>query len=596
MTPPIARLAAGLIALAAPPVAAQAPPPAPAPLPAVQVDWGLRIPLRDGVTLAATRYRAVGEDPAPVPCVFTLTPYIAQSYHDRGMYFGANGYVFLTVDARGRGNSGGEFRPLIQEADDAHDVVAWLAAQPWCAGKVAMWGGSYAGHNQWAAARSQPRGLATIVPVASPFAGVDFPMQRNVFYSYDIQWLTLTAGVASQSMLFGDDRHWAAVYTRWYSSRRPFRELDRVAGMPSATFQEWLDHPQQGPYWDAYNPTTAEYAGMALPILSITGSYDGDQPGALEHYRRHLAAAPPAARDRHFLVIGPWDHAGTRTPQASFGGLTFGPASLVDMNALHKAWYDWTMKDGPCPAFLRDRVVWYLAGAETWRHASTLEAVTAGRRTLYLDSSGSANDVFASGSLGERNGRGPADRYVHDPRDVVAAELAADTAAAPYTDQRAEYLNRGKSLVYHSAPLAADTDIAGQLRFEAWIAIDTPDADIGARVFEVRADGGAIFLGEDHIRARYRANDREAAQVPSGRVQKYDFDRFPFNARRLVRGSRLRLVVGPLDSPYWQRNWHGGGEVAAESEADARTLTLTLHHDARYPSALHLPLAAASPD
>jgi len=46
---------------------------------------------------------------------------------------------------------------------------------------------------------------------------------------------------------------------------------------------------------------------LDLPILTITGMYDDAQPGALDHYRRHMAQASPAARARHFLVIGPWD-------------------------------------------------------------------------------------------------------------------------------------------------------------------------------------------------------------------------------------------------------------------------------------------------
>src|SRR5690606_28011155 len=59
----------------------------------VSFEWGMRIPLRDGVELSATLYRP-RDQAAPLPCVFTLTPYIAQSYHERGMYFAANGYVF----------------------------------------------------------------------------------------------------------------------------------------------------------------------------------------------------------------------------------------------------------------------------------------------------------------------------------------------------------------------------------------------------------------------------------------------------------------------------------------------------------------------
>jgi predicted acyl esterase len=113
----VAALGCALITFAA---LADAPP---APDPAkVKWQWGVKIPLRDGVKLNATVYTP-REQKEPAPCVFTLTPYISQSYHDRGVYFASHGYPFLTVDVRGRGNSEGQFRPLIQEAQDGHDVV-----------------------------------------------------------------------------------------------------------------------------------------------------------------------------------------------------------------------------------------------------------------------------------------------------------------------------------------------------------------------------------------------------------------------------------------------------------------------------------------
>ena len=81
----------------------------------------------------------------------------------------------------------------------------------------------------------------------------------------------------------------------------------------------------------------------------------------------------PEARDRHYLVIGPWDHAGTRTPQAQVGGLKFGTASLVDLPKLHLDWYAWTMQGGAKPEFLQKRVAYYVMGADQWRYADTLE-------------------------------------------------------------------------------------------------------------------------------------------------------------------------------------------------------------------------------
>jgi hypothetical protein len=123
---------------------------------------------------------------------------------------------------------------------------------------------------------------------------------------------------------------------------------------------------------------------MGIPILTITGDDDGDQSGAMTYYRDFMRDASPAARQRHYLVIGPWDHAGTRTPVRQVGGLEFGEASMIDLNRLHKEWYDWTLKDGPRPEFLKpDRRD---AAAEPLRQRCHLSqrAVSRGDRNLGL--------------------------------------------------------------------------------------------------------------------------------------------------------------------------------------------------------------------
>jgi putative CocE/NonD family hydrolase len=558
----------------------------------VAFEWGVRIPLRDGVRLNATVYRP-RDAAGPQPCIFTLTPYISQSYHARGMYFASHGYPFLTVDVRGRGNSEGSFQPLIQEARDGYDVVEWLAKQPYCNGKVTMWGGSYAGYDQWATAKEFPPHLATIVPVASPYAGVDFPTNRQIGYPYVMQWLTDTSGHTSQDVIFEDAAFWAAAYRRLYESGAPFSKLDTLIGNPSPTFHEWLAHPDMDAYWDSYNPTAAEYAKIELPILSITGIYDDDQPGALEHYRQHLANASAAARARHYLVIGPWDHAGTRTPKAEVGGLKFGPASLVDLPQLHLDWYAWTLKDGPRPAFLKQPVVYYVTGAERWRSAESLAAITAESRPLYLDSAGNgARDVYAAGSLvAERKGGGDADRYRYFPLDTSLLELQAAVPEDSLVDQRL-VLAGGPHLVYHSAPFERDTQVSGFFRLSAWIAIDQPDTDFAVAVYEVAADGSARELTSTLMRARYREGARTPRPVRERGALRYDFDHFTFTSHLVSKGSRLRLVIGATGSLYLQKNYNAGGAVAEESAADARAVTVMLYHDRSRPSALYVPIAA----
>jgi hypothetical protein len=93
---------------------------------------------------------------------------------------------------------------------------------------------------------------------------------------------------------------------------------------------------------------------------------------------------------------------------------------MVDLNNLHREWYDWTMKSGPRPAFLTQRVAYYVVGAEEWKYAATLDAVAVGTRMFYLNSKdGRANDVYLSGVLdGEKPAASAPDRYVYDPLDL----------------------------------------------------------------------------------------------------------------------------------------------------------------------------------
>ena len=557
----------------------------------VRLQWGVKIPLRDGLCLSATLYLPANHS-TPSPTLFTLTPYVGQMWHEFAVYFAGNGYPFLTVDVRGRGNSEGTFHPFKQEARDGHDVVEWLARQPYCDGQVAMWGGSYGGYDQWATAKECPTHLKTIVPVAAPYMGVDSPMQSNIFTPYLMQWLTLVSGVTSQDRLFfNSELFWGARFRAWLESGVPFKQLDTFLGNPSPAFQDWVSRPEPDTHWDTYNPTPQQYAQLSLPILTITGIYDADQPGALMHYREHLKHANPTQRAQHYLVIGPWDHAGTRTPRTEFSGLRVGPASLVDLPRLHLQWYDWVMRAGPFPEFLQDHVAYYVMGAERWRYAKSLEAITATFTPLYLQSSANPTDVFHSGSLAPEPGpTSEPDYYVYDPREISHAALESTVDPDNRADQRMVLASSGQQLVYHSAPFEQDTEVSGFFKLSAWLSIDQPDTDFRASVYDIGLDGSSVLLANDSIRARYRQSLREPRLVRTQEPLRYDFERFTFVSRCIRRGSRLRLVLGPLNSIYSQKNYNSGGVVSEETRDDARTVTVKLFHDTSHPSALYVPL------
>jgi uncharacterized protein len=557
----------------------------------VNFSWAVKIPARDGVKLNATVYKPK-EMKEALPVIFTFTPYIGERFHQWGIYFANNGYVFAAVDVRGRGNSEGHFEPVVNEGRDGYDVVEWFASQPYCNGKVTMFGGSYGGFDQWSTLKEFPPHLASILPVASGYPSLDFPFPGNIFTSYFMQWLTFTSGHTANTNIFGDQALWADKFYEMYTQHRPFKELDQIAGNLDTHFQTWINHHIQGPYWDAVLPKDEDYARFTCPILTITGHYDGDQNGALGYYRKHMQFGNPAATAQHYLVIGPWDHGGTRVPVRHVGGLDFGEPSMIDMDRLNKDWYDYALKGTALPAFLKQRVAYYLMGLNVWKYADSLESISNETLGLYLQSNGSANDAFESGKLhpAQPPAQSPADSYIYDPLDTRFGELELKPNADYIKDQTAALNLFGGGLVYHTAPFEADTEISGHIRLDAWISMDVPDVDFIATLYEILQDGTSIFLTQDMKRARFRSSLRQEELVQPGEIICYTFNTFTFFSRQIARGSRLRLVFASPNSIQLEKNYCSGKPVQEESGADARTAHITLHHDSAHPSCLLLPL------
>jgi uncharacterized protein len=554
----------------------------------VKVDFGIRVPMRDGVHLSARLYLP-RELQVPRPTIFSLTPYVGDGYHAEGVELAQSGYPYLTVDIRARGDSDGEFTPFFADPGDGHDIVEWIAKQPFCNGKVGMRGLSYVGYTQWATVRGDPPHLATIVPSAPCWVGFDFPIRYNIFFNFVMTWLARTHGHAGQDRIYNDGEYWSGEFLRFLESGLPFRKMDEYFGLKSKVFQEWLDHPHQSEYWDRANPTQEQFAKLTTPVLSLCGAYDGDQLGTIEFYRRHVKQAGMKAN--HHLVIGPWGHLEVRQPKAEFYGIKVGQASVIDMNKLHRDWYAFVMENGPKPELLKDKVTYYVMVADKWRHAPSLEAVTARHQTLYLQSTRNASSVFNAGSLASKPAESAEpDQYVYDPRDLSVLKLEATLTQSHLTDQTMIIAAEGGKLIYHSEPFAEDTEVSGFFQFVAWIAIDQPDTDFMVSIYDIGADGSSMFLTEQQQRARYRDGLRIEKLINTKEPLRYDFDRFFFVSRVVRKGHRLRLVIRPNHTLNWQKNYNSGKPVADETMSDARTVTVRLYHHAAYASALTVPI------
>lgn len=576
--------------LAAGAARAQAPAPDPSSRLPVQIAWDQKIAMRDGVRLSATIYR----DPAQagrLPAIVALTPYIAERTATQGLYFARHGYVFVAVDLRGRGNSEGAFVPGQVEARDGHDTIEWVARQPWCNGQIATWGGSWLGFTQWAIAKEFPPHLAAMAPTAPVHPGVDYPQPRGIFMSYMLRWLSYVDGRTLNGGLFDKDDLWRNTEWQQIEGGRAFQDLEDILGIRNTVFRTWLAHPQEDAFWQAITPRPEHYAKLRIPILTITGHYDGDQLGSLTYYERHMAHGTREATARHWLVIGPWDHGGTRRPRAELGGVSFGPGVVMSMEDLHKAWYDHVLKGGPVPAFLKDRVACFIAGRNTWVYASDLRQIEGAPVKLELDATGAApGDVTRGGRLVAQPPAATASAtLISDPRYLPPRdELEADDPQF-LKDQHAAYAARPSQILWHSAPFPAETVLAGRPRLQLELATDQPDADLFATLYEVLASGEAIALAHTSVRLRYRNAGATAAPMVPGKPEHVAFPAFSFFAREIARGSRLRLIVDAGPEFGWQRNTHTGRDLASEPLSRARTARITIMTGPDSGSSLSLP-------
>jgi putative CocE/NonD family hydrolase len=604
--------AAGLaLALALAPVASatNAPPtPRPEVGPGYDIEMSRMIPMRDGVRLEAWLFKPA-HLAGKAPAILELTQYaIDGGSHQDFKAFVKRGYVFVQVEVRGRGRSGGvKSGDLgLQVGRDGYDAVEWIAHQPWSDGHVFMYGGSFVGMTQWHTAAQLPPNLSGIAPYVPIYPGWDVPNENGIPEA----WSAVIMGYVSGRMLNDDfirSDYWRQKMLEHYARQEPFSTLDEDIGIAQddwwmkdgrgrrlSFMKMWLDHVGDRSFNLAAQPTRAQIARMDFPVLTATGFFDDDQPGALHYYRRFLAYASPNEAARILLVIGPWGHLGTQHPQKVIEGLTLPDSAVLDMNELHAEWYDWVLGRGPRPALLRDRVTYYMMGANQWRYARSLAGASSGRNlALYLeDPAGTPKNIFHSGSLRlTRPAREPPAVILDDPRTLPELAVARYGADENLHSQFRAYENG--ALVFHSAPLARTVEVAGQMRLNLIVQSDAPDFDLWAQVQMVRPDGSAITLGEDIRRARFRDGFFKEELLHRGQVVTIPFH-FKWLAWRIPAGTRIRLVVMPLNSPYYQKNYNTGGRIGYEKPTDARVAHIELFHGGERASVLLMPLAAPS--
>ena len=487
----------------------------------------LGIILSDGCRLSARVWRPVDAAQDPVPAILEYLPYRKRDgtcardalTHP---YLARRGYACIRVDIRGNGDSQGLMTDeyTAQELADAVEVIAWLAAQPWCSGTVGMMGISWGGFNSLQVAALQPEALKAIITLCST-------VDR---FADDIHY--------KGGCLLNENLGWGA--TMWsYSSRAPdpglrpdwrsmwLERLENEPFLPSV----WLCHQRRDAYW-RHGSVCENYSAIKAKVLAVGGWGD-----AYKNAVPQLVENIPGAKG----IVGPWVHKYPHfaVPEPRIGFLQEalrwwdrwlkGIDTGVEDDPDYRVW----LMDGVRPA------TWYTERPGRWiaepRGATAQLAV----RRLHLSDAG-LDDA-----------PGPLSTRVRSPHHcgMAAGEYCAIWLGPELPgDQRGD---DALSACFDSAPLDADTDIVGAPVARLRLSADKPQAQIAVRLNHVHPDGASTRITYGVLNLSHR--DGHAAPLPPEPGQTHDIDlTLDHIAYRVPKGHRLRIAVS---SAYWPLLW-----------------------------------------
>jgi putative CocE/NonD family hydrolase len=495
------------------------------------------ITMRDGCRLAARIWLPRTAHTAPVPAVLEYIPYRKRDFmraRDEPIhrYFALNGYASIRVDLRGAGDSDGVLHDEYsqQEHDDALEVIAWIAAQGWCAGSVGMMGISWGGFNALQVAALSPPALKAIITLCSTddrYAD-DAHYMGGCLLNENMQWgsaLTLYSAMPPDPLLVGD--RWRAMWRERLEALEPFPAL-------------WMRHPWRDDYWK-HGSICEDYGAIGIPVYAVGGWADG-YSNAVPRLLENLSCPRKG-------LIGPWAH---NFPHDALPGPSIGflqeavrwwdqwlkgkPTGIMDEPML-RVWMQESVAPQPQYEVWPGRWI----AEESWpspRIVPLRYFLNPGH--LWLDADPPTELSFSSPqTTGVRSGEWCA--------FGVDGEMPRD--------QRSD---DGGSLVFDSDPLGEPLEILGAPSVELDIVSDQPLAMLAVRLCDIAPDGSSLRVSYGLLNLCHRdGHESPKALEPGARYRV----RVPLNdiAHRFSAGHRIRVA---LSTSYWPIAWPSPAPVA----------------------------------
>ncbi|HEU5423066.1 MAG TPA: CocE/NonD family hydrolase [Nitrolancea sp.] len=537
------------------------------------------IPMRDGVELAASVYLP-GTDTTPTPAIVEITPYDKTSLTAEATLYQRHGYAFVAVDCRGRGKSEGLWRAFFNDPAEGHDIIEWVAAQPWCDGKVGTTGLSYMGWTQWAAASERPPHLVCMV--SNSAAGrwqQEIPYTNGCFQLYFGWWVFAVRRRIAE--------RYRSQHVAWDEvlRRLPLDAIGDFIDPSGPTWRDMMDHDRLDAFWQPIR-FDGRYDQIDVPCLHVTGWYDlEDLLGAFHHYEHMIEESP--ARERQWLLVGPWSHVGTRHPSATYGGVEFGRDAAIEMDDIHLRWFDHWLRGNANGVLDDPKVRLFEPGTNVWVESDHWP-LGSREESLFLRFDG--RDGRLTGTPAD--GREPGRAYRYDPHDPAPTQL--DVLKYPFEDpplDQSAVEARTDVLVYTSEPLTETLVISGWPHLELFASSDGDDTEWHVKLTDVTPEGRSLKVTQGCLRASYRDSLAEPEPLTPDEVTRFDVELWPTH-HAFLPGHRLRVTITSSDFPWFARSLNRFGPLKALGEA--RVATNTVHHGAPSPSRIRLPVAGDS--
>jgi uncharacterized protein len=562
--------------------------------PATLTERGQTITLRDGVRLSVNLMYPAGTEgvraPGRFPVILTQTGYnkSVPVFRTSNAYFVQRGYIHVSVDVRGTGQSEGSWEAFSEtEQADYSEVLDWIVAQPWCDGRIGTWGASFAAITQlFTAARQHPahKAVFAIVPMGDAYRDIVFTGGQ-----INAGFIPLWMGIVTAMGLIPADPNAlsAGVLAQHIVSALTDFQFPVVASAALGVNGQNYD----GPFWRTRSPL--EIADrIDTPTFVVGGLNDifqRGQPLLYEALRRRTSAK---------LLIGPWMHVDGST------GAGLPEAEVPDLDRIALMWFDRHVRGIANGADSVPQVTQYVYGAERyvtspdWPHPQA----TAQRRYLRGD----------GGLTSEMPGTNEAAHTVlQQPLNGVCSASSAQWTAGVlgslpldcFGDNR--FNERLFEQTYSTEMFDEPLYVNGPIQADIWISTTSPDAGLVVRITDVHPDGTSRELTNGILTASLRAVDESRSRFLDGQmIQPWH----PFTAASrqplergvpvplaveifptsfvIQPGHRLRVSIGASDFPH--------GVPPLTDFVTAPTGLLTILSDAAHASSVVFPVVPVS--